>query len=51
MEYDPLVCEVIEAAFVKGQNTVCSSQDHVSTFFTSSSIVVHFKFSFAQDYP
>ena len=30
MEYDPLICAVIEAAFVKGQNTVCSSQDHVS---------------------
>lgn len=30
MEYDPVVCEVIEAAFCKGQNTVCSSQDHVS---------------------
>ena len=51
MEYDPLVCEVIEAAFVKGQNTVCSSQDHVSTFLASLSIVVHSKLPFAQDHP
>lgn len=29
-EYDPDICDVVEQAFVKGQSTVCASQDHVS---------------------
>jgi hypothetical protein len=29
-EYDPEICDIVEQAFVKGQNTVCASQDHVS---------------------
>ncbi len=29
-EYEPEICDIVEQAFVKGQNTVCASQDHVS---------------------